>query len=57
MIKPTKYKSITTADLKGKTVFPLAEPQKIQANTYNTDKYMHLTYINFTKIHTKIHTK
>jgi len=33
MIKPTKYKSITTADLKSKTVLPLAETQKVQANT------------------------
>ena len=33
MIQPTKYKSITTADLKSKTVLPLAETQKLQANT------------------------
>jgi len=33
MIKPTKYKSITTAALKSKTVLPLAETQKLQANT------------------------
>ncbi len=32
MIKPTKYKSITTTDLKGKTVLPLVESQKVQAN-------------------------
>jgi len=33
MIKPTKYKSITTTDLKSKTVLPLEETQKVQANT------------------------
>lgn len=33
MRKPSKYKSISTADLKGKTVLPLAEAQKVQANT------------------------
>jgi hypothetical protein len=33
MIKPTKYKSIATADLKNKAVLPLTEPQKVQANT------------------------
>lgn len=32
MIKPTKYKSIATADLKGKTITPLTEPQKLKAN-------------------------
>jgi hypothetical protein len=32
MIKPTKYKSITTAELKNKTVTPLAGMQKLKAN-------------------------
>lgn len=32
MIKPSKYKSITTKELKAKTVTPLPEAQKAQAN-------------------------
>ncbi len=32
MIKPTKYKSISTADLKSKTITPLTNIQKIKAN-------------------------
>ncbi len=32
MIKPTKYKSISTADLKSKTITPLTGLQKIKAN-------------------------
>lgn len=33
MRKPTKYKSISTTDLKSKTVTALPENQKVQANT------------------------
>ena len=33
MKKPTKYKSIPTADLKSKAVTTLPENQKVQANT------------------------
>ena len=32
MIKPSKYKSIPTKEMKAKTVTPLPEPQKVQVN-------------------------
>lgn len=32
MTKPTKYKSISTTELKNKTVTPLTELQKTKAN-------------------------
>lgn len=33
MIKPSKYKSIPTKELKAKTITPLTESQKLKANS------------------------
>jgi len=33
MITPSKYKSISTTDLKNKVVIPLTETEKVKVNT------------------------
>ena len=47
MIQPSKYKSISTKELKARTVTPLPEAQKVQAATI-LQKLMELIKVKHT---------